>query len=791
MSTDALFAEAQRHHREGRVSEAEAIYRRLLRDNPGHADALHYLAVIDMDAGRFAEAEQGMRASLQLKPREPSIHVNLGILLTRASRPDEAAASFRAALALDPFRVGALLGLGGVLREQRRHEEAVRTARKAVAIEPRNARACALLGSLLQDGGQSAEAVEWLERAVTLKPEDARSHYNLGAARRSKGQIAEAMAAYRQALALDPGLAEAHNNLGVLLVDLEDAPGAVSHLTLARELLPGNAVVHNNLGRALSQLGRFGEAIACFGDALRLDPAYAEAIANIGAAERSLGRLEAAEGSLRRAIALKSDFAEAYGNLGLTLRDLGRLDEALASVNRALELRSDIAELHGNLGLVLNDLGRHREALASARRAAALKPGSAVVQRSLLGMLVYTADWDPAGHFADHRRYARIARTSVTAGPAHNNARDLGRRLRIGYVTSDLRAHPIARNMLPLFTHTDRERFQDFVYADIAAPNEMTRQCQSRVDQWRNVTGFSDPQLAQIIREDAIDILVLLAGRFDRNRPSVAAYRAAPVQVSCHDPATSGFGEIDYLIGDRVLVSPETRERFSERVLRLPSFYIHDPLPAPAVGTLPALATGFITFGVMNNPAKLSDEALALFAAALAAVPHSRLLFRFRDRYASAALRGRVTDVLGGAGVGAERIEIVERETPNAHPLDIYNRVDIGLDPTPFTGSTTTFESLWMGVPVVTLRGAMMVGRWSASMLKAVDLEGLVAETRDEYGAAAAGLARDLPALAALRAGLRQRVGASALCDGARRARQFERLYRAVWRRWCVTAKGS
>jgi len=793
MTADALFAEAQRHHREGRVSEAEAIYRRLLESDPSHADALHYLAALDMEAGRLAQAEQGIRRSLELKPREPSAHVNLGLLLVRASRPDEAVASFRTALTLDPFRVGALVGLGGVLREQKHHEEAVRTARKAVAIEPRNAQACALLGAALQDSGQSEAAIEWLERAVTLQPSDARSHYNLGAACQSAGRTAAAMAAYRRALSLDPGLAEAHNNLGVLLIDQEDATGGVAHISIARELSPQNAVVHNNLGRGLAQLGRFVEAIGSFTKALEIDASYAEALANLGASERSLGRFQAAERNIHRAIALKPDFAEAHANLGLIQRDLGHLDEALASVDRAAGLRPDIAEMHRNRGIVLNDLGRHREALASARRATQIKPQSAATQRALLGMLVYADDWESAAHFAEHRRYARLARAAVPAMIVPETSRDPARRLRIGYVSSDLHTHPVARNLLPIFANPDRQNVESFVYADVAAPNETTRRCESLVDHWRNVTGLSDVQLAQAIREDGIDILVLLAGRFDRNRPSVAAFRAAPVQVSFHDPATSGFGEIDYLVADPVLVPRETRERFSERVVRLPSFYIHDLLPAAEVGPLPLLGRGVVTFGVTNNPAKLGDDALALFGAALQAVPGSRLLFRFRDRYGSAALRERITGQLGALGVAAERIEMVEKDTPGTGALDIYRRIDIGLDPAPFTGSTTTFESLWMGVPVVTLRGQTMVGGWSASMLRVMGLDRLVAGNREEYAVVAAGLAADPGALAALRAGLRRRVAESPLCDGRGRARQFHRLCRALWRWHCraTPRKGS
>jgi protein O-GlcNAc transferase len=791
MSSDTLFAEAQAHHREGRIAEADAIYRRILAADPDHPDALQYLAVIDMEAGRLEAAEQGLRRSAALKPREPSVHVNLGHLLARSRRWEEALGAFRAALAIDPFRVGAVIGLGTVLRETGRHDEAVRTARKAVAIEPRNALACALLGAALQDAGQSEAAIEWLERAVALRPDDARSYYNLGAARQSTRRFAEAIEAYRQALRFDPHLASAHNNLGVVLVDQDDPGGAVAHLSIAQDLSPRNPVVHNNLGRALVQLGRFHEALICFGRALALDPHYAEAMANTGAAERGLGRFQASEVNLRKAIALKDDFAEAHANLGLTLRDLGRLDAALVSVERSIELRSDIAEMHGNLGLVLNDMGWHGAALASARRASALKPNSAETQRALLGILVYAPEWQAAQHFAEHLRYARVARSAATASTSHSNTRDPERRLRIGYISSDLRTHPIARNMLPIFTNRDREAFETFVYADIATPNAVTRQCQDAVDQWRVVTGFSDAQLAQVIREDGIDVLVILAGRFDRNRPAVAAHRPAPVQVSFHDPATSGFAEVDYLIADPVLIPPAMRERFSERVAYLPSFYIHDPLSAPEVGPLPMRANGHVTFGMLNNPAKLSDAALALFAAVLRRVPDAHLLFRFRDRYASAALRERVLAALTGAGIAAERIDILQRESADTQGLSLYNRIDIALDPAPFTGSTSTFESLWMGVPVVTLRGETMVGRWSSSMLKAVGQEQWAADTPEAYAEAAARLAGDPDELAALRAGLRQTVAASPLCDSKRRARQLERLFRAFWRRWCGAGKGA
>jgi len=288
--------------------------------------------------------------------------------------------------------------------------------------------------------------------------------------------------------------------------------------------------------------------------------------------------------------------------------------------------------------------------------------------------------------------------------------------------------------------------------------------------------------VAALVRADEVDVLVVLAGRFDRNRPLVAAYRPAPVRVSFHDPGTSGLSAVEYLIADRTLVPRRREERFSERVVCLPSFYIHAPLEGPQVGPLPAAERGYVTFGSFNNPAKVNDEVLALWGEVLRAVPGSRLKLKFKNWFGNQGLRERM---LRGLGSESDRVEFMAAEAARGEHLALYNDVDIALDPFPFTGSTTTFEALWMGVPVVTLAGAAMAGRWSASILQALKLPELVAGSRAEYVGIAAGLAGDLSRLAGLRAGLRDRVAGSPLCDGRSRARQVERIYRALWRRWC------
>jgi predicted O-linked N-acetylglucosamine transferase (SPINDLY family) len=257
--------------------------------------------------------------------------------------------------------------------------------------------------------------------------------------------------------------------------------------------------------------------------------------------------------------------------------------------------------------------------------------------------------------------------------------------------------------------------------------------------------------------------------------------------VSFHDPGTSGLTAFDYLIADPVLVPRRPAEWFSERVVRLPWFYVHPPLDdAPPLVAPPCRANGIVTFGSFSNPAKVNDEVLRLWTRILREVPGSRLVLKFRDWFQAPGLRARLRSHCIAQGVDPSRLELGGENETTANHLVRYNRIDVALDPFPFAGATTTFEALWMGVPVVTLCGAYMAGRWGASMLHAAGLGELIAHTPDEYAVVAQRLASAPERLAELRSTLRQRVARSPLCDGKGRARQVERLYRAMWRRWCA-----
>jgi predicted O-linked N-acetylglucosamine transferase (SPINDLY family) len=513
-----------------------------------------------------------------------------------------------------------------------------------------------------------------------------------------------------------------------------------------------------------------------------------ETIFERGCAYHANGRSAEAADCFRRYIALRPRDAQAHFNLGLAQQAQGLLGDAVRSYERALDCHPTLRPARENLAFLFSMLGRTEQAVATYRAGLEILPRDIDLHRYLVAALSYDSGSAEEIRFAEARRFDAMFVKPLGVRQAHPNSRNPERVLKVAYLGSDFREHPVVRNLEPLLVHRDRSRFEVTVYADVAQPDAVTAQFRGMVDRWQPINGQSDEAVAGQIRADNIDILVVLGGHLDRNRLGVSAWRAAPLQISFHDVATSGTDAVDYLIADRIVCPRPPFEGFTERVIRMPGIYTHHPLNAPAVGALPAVSNGYITFGSFNNPAKLSNVTLGLWAGLLQTVPRSRLRLKFRRWFEVADIQHRIRSVMAVLGVDPARIDFIGADEDRAGHLAQYNSVDIALDAFPFAGSTTTFEALWMGVPVVTLAGKNMMSRWAASILHTLKLNDLIALSPDRYIATAAALAGDPGRLQDLRATLRARVSASPLCDGALRARQIERIYRAVWRRWCKDA---
>jgi predicted O-linked N-acetylglucosamine transferase (SPINDLY family) len=673
------------------------------------------------------------------------------------------------------------------LRQHRagRLREAENLYRQILAQRPAHVDALHFLGVIAHQMGRNDIAVDLIRRAIALRPSYAEAHSNLGKVLRDKGQLDQAIAEFRQAIALNPKLPEALSNLGDSLRGKGQLDEAIAAYRQAVALRGGDAEAHNSLGNALKEGGELDQAIASYRQAVAVRSDYAEGHNNLGAALEVMGQLDEAKAAFRRAIALDPKLAEAHSNLGSVLLAEGKLDEAIAAYRQALRLRPDYAEAHGNLGIALAAKGQHDDALAAYRQAIALRPGYAEAHGNLLYTLHFHPGYDARSIAEEHRRWniqhAEPLRKFVRP---HANNRDPQRRLRIGYVSPNFREHPVGRFLLPLLSHHDKKHVEVFAYSQVALQDAITERLRSCADGWRTILGLSDAQVAELIRQDQIDVLVDLTMHMAKSRLGVFARKPAPVQVTylayC---STTGLQTIDYRLSDPYLDPPDGDDSvYSEQTIRLPeTYWCYEPIvDRPEVGPLPALGNGLVTFGCLNNFAKVSEPALETWAQILKAVPNSRLLLSAHP----GNHRTRLEERLEQYGIERSRVEFVGFMLPENY-FELYQRIDIALDTFPYGGGTTTCDALWMGVPVISLVGATAVGRGGLSILSNIGLPELATRSKEDYVRAAGELANDLPRLGDLRTTLRQRMEQSPLMDAPKFAHNVEAAYRQMWRTWC------
>ena len=604
------------------------------------------------------------------------------------------------------------------------------------------------------------------------------------------GRLAEAAALYQAILADRPEEPDALHLLGLVAYQVGQHATAQRLIGAAVERQPKLAAAFNNLGLVERALFRLDAAADALRRALALDPNYADAHSNLASV---LGEQQAREPAIahaRRALVLAPDQVDAWINLGNAEQAGGHYGRATRAFGRGLAQAPDDARLLHNQGNVERALGRTAEAVVLYRAALARRPDTSEAQSNLLLALNYDADTSSDELFAAYRAWeARFARPLYGSIRPHANRRDPDRRLRLGYLSADFRTHPVAYNTEQVIAGHDRGRFEVFCYGEVRWPDTVTRRYEAQADGWRNVFGLDDQALAEAIRADAIDILVCIAGHTAGNRVRVCALRPAPVQCAFGDLTTSGLDVMDYWLTDPVMNPPGTRERFTERLVRLPVFEAHAlPEETPPPDPPAAGVGGAVTFGSCNDPEKIGARVVALWARVLAAVPNSRLVLKYLDRFANPEIRARYVELFERHGVARERLVFLGRTAERAGHLAAVGAFDVALDPFPYNGCTASFEALWMGVPVVTLAGERSLGRVGASQLHAIGLADLVAADADAYVRIAASLAADPARRTALRASLRQRVQGSLLCDPAAQTRALEAAYREMWRRWCAGA---
>ncbi|MBY0512392.1 MAG: tetratricopeptide repeat protein [Gemmataceae bacterium] len=655
--------------------------------------------------------------------------------------------------------------------------------RRVLAADPRHPGAMSNLGVILSKAGQLDEAARLYAAALAVNPRQLDAHFNLGNLYRRLGRLQAAADAYHAVLAVEPNHARAYLNLGLVQGDAGDWVAAIDCFRRAVALDPGLAEAHNLLGDALNRTGLRDESVRVFREYVTRFPDDPRGHHNLAFAFASVGSYEDAVAELELALKQRPDYAEAHNTLGVTLEAVGRADEGMEHFREAVRLRPEFAEAWNNLGTNLTEQGRTGEAIPALQKAQE-RPTYGAASNYLLA-LCYSSDPSPEQLREVHLAWAaRFADPLRPAEPPRVANPDPDRRLRIGYVSSDFRAHPAAGFIEHLLTHHDRNAVHVSCYASVNVPDSTTDRLRRLADAWHPTATLSDAALADKVRADEIDVLIDLNGHTAGNRLLAFARQPAPVQLTLFGyPCTTGIRAFDCFVTDPHATPPEFDPLFAEGLLHLPEvgWVYQPPAAAPALNALPAQARRTFTFGCLNNPAKLSDACLVAWAAILKAVPRSRLvLLAGRSAEAARALTARFTEL----EISSDRLELVYR-LPTQEYFEAYQPIDLCLDPFPFNGMLTTCDALWMGLPVLTVAGADTRGRQGVSLLNNLGLPEFVAETPEKLVELAVIWSDQRAGLADLRGSLREMMRQSAVTAAERYVRHLEEGLRAVWQQKC------
>jgi predicted O-linked N-acetylglucosamine transferase (SPINDLY family) len=659
--------------------------------------------------------------------------------------------------------------------------------RQALQHNPRHAEALHFLGVLAQQVGRHDVAVELIQQALQLRPNWPVALSNLSEALRAIGRLDEAVAACHRAIALRPDLPEPHSNLAIYFLNLGRFQDAADSSRRALALRPDFPEALCNYANALQELGSIDEAIAAYRRAIALRPDYGDAYANLARALLRQSALEEGLAACQQAVRMLPTSAAAWNVLADLLLALRRLDEAIDASRRSLALQPDLATAMNTLASALKEQGLLDEAVATLRQAVAVQPDRAYLHSNLIQTMLFHPGCGGREMLDECRRYEQrhVLRPAANAGAAGHD-RNPDRILRIGYVSPDFRDHVVGRNVLPLFRCHDRRQVEITCYSNVHSADAITREFQQLSLRWRPIVGISDAEVARQIRADGIDILVDLAMHLSQNRLPMFGHKPAPVQVTfAAYPGTTGLSAIDYRLSDPYLDPPGGDESaYCNQTLRLPhSFWCYDPLECADLqtGDLPALRPNNpITFGCLNNFCKVNEGVLQLWANVLRQVPGSRLLMMAPE----GSHRARTLQRLQQLEIEPGRIGFVPLQRRRSY-MQVYHQIDLGLDTFPYNGHTTSLDSLWMGVPVVSLSGQQVVSRAGFSQLSNLGLPHLAAQSPDQFVQIATTLAGDLPQLAQLRQALRGKMEQSPLMDAVGFAAGIEAAYRQIWRQWC------
>ncbi len=660
------------------------------------------------------------------------------------------------------------------------HEGAQQALDQALDMEPSNPSLYFLVARSQFAAGQIDQARQTIEHAISLNKKDANYFKLQGDVFHGFELYDQAVTSYTKALNRNGEMVSALNNSGCNYLLLGDSKNAKKNLSRAKHLNPGYCLARYNLARAMMALSENQEAekelLYCTENA----PNFAEAWFLLAKLREDLGDLEGTAETLLSALEPCGESVEIRLKLAQVLDRIGRAEEAQAQYSELDRIKPDLAEMFSEQSNIWMNRLEQPDAQATADISAKLNDKFV---RHQLFMCAYLAVLDNEASFEVHRAWNENHCADARANAFSHGPGEPRDKLRIGYVSPDLYAHAVSFFIRSVFKHQDRERFEVIAYASVAKPDQTTDQLKELVDEWRDIYHLSDYEAARLINQDNIDILVDLSGHTKRSRVSLFAFRPAPIQVTYMGyPGSTGMTEMDYWLTDKVIHPSDTPEPSTEEKYRLDrcwmSYTPEDELP----DLIERGSDEPITFGCINHIGKYSEAFIRTIAEILNRMPEAVFLLKSIE-FVDSDLRIKVEERLASLGVDMKRLSLVGLSLTRLEHMGTYNKIDICLDPFPYTGGTSTADALVMGTPVISLAGGSLKERMSASMLTSIDRPDWISESQSGYVDAAVRLAED-PDLRKLKPNIRNSFLESDIVDGPGMATALDTAFKDMWDRY-------
>ncbi len=828
----------------GDIPAAIQFYNKAIKLKPRYPDAYNNLACAYMQTGEMQQAMETYQMALVLNPTLVDAHSNLGNLCKAQGDLDSAKKCFLEAIRIKPDFAIAWNNLAGVFKDEGQLVTAVAYYKEAVRLSPEFADAHSNLGNALKEQGEIADAIACYETATRLRPDFAIAHGNLASCYYDNGDLDEAIRKFKYAIQLEPNFPDAYNNLGNSLKELGQLDDAINSYRSCLRLKQDHPHAYNNLGNAMKDKGLIKESIHCYVTAIRLMPHFAAAHSNLGTVLKEQGKLDQSLSHFHEAIAIEPLFADAYSNLGTAYKEMEKIDEAVKCYATAIRLRPDFAEAHANLGFALKDAGKLEDAKTALETALQIRSDYSDAFAHLVHTKMLLCDWSTWGddqlrlgqviqeqlidqqklsqnlgsstmlgllplpsiqpfHALSYelslselqqisRRYAAKAKLNVSLVETHYRwqPRSRSSRIKIGYVSSNFGNHPVSHLMQSVFGLHNRNRFDVTCYA--LAPHDESvwrNRIEKEVETFKDVSELHAGDIAQLIQNDGIHILVNLNGYTKGSKNEIFALRPCLVQISMMGyPGTTGADYMDYLIADVSVIPDVVRNYYSEKILYMPhSYHVNDHrqtsqfviesdhAPTRSQYGLSEDKFVFCNFGQLS---KFDPEIFKCWMNILKRVPNSVLWLL---QFPNAAVENIRQEALKH-GVREDQLHFTDVVPKEEHLLRGV-LADLALDTPIVNGRTSSCDILWSGTPLLTLQGDKMASRVGSSLLSAIGLDDLITTSLSGYEELAVALASDYDRLFSIRRKLENSRNSSALFDTQRWVNNFENGLEIIMKR--------